>query len=301
MSEPIEFTAARAGRADAVVGDHFPGASRRRVTALFSDGGVRVDGKRARKGDTVIAGARVQVAHAPVTDDELRPLADDSVAVTLAYHDAHLVVLDKAAGVPSHPLRAGELGCAANWLAARFPECVTVGDDPREAGLANRLDTGTSGLLVAARDADTWRGLRSMFATGQVDKRYLALVAGAPGNGSCEAPLSQRGKRSVIDYAGGLDAITEWTTVSTHGDYTLLECVARTGRMHQLRAHLAHVGAPIVGDARYRGPEVELAGHFLHAARVRFAHPVTGAAIDQSSPLPADRQALLDRLGRNSA
>jgi 23S rRNA pseudouridine1911/1915/1917 synthase len=297
MSEPITFDADSAGRADAVVGRRYPDAGRRRIAELFAERAVRVDGKLVKKGDRVRAGSTVSLERPPTEPADTACQPDPSVGVTLLVEDPRLLVMNKPAGVPSQPLRAGELGCAANWLVARYPETAGIGDDPREAGLVHRLDIGTSGALMAARDRETWDALRRLLRAGAIEKRYLALVAGSPGDGSCEAPLTQRGKRSVVDYADGLEAYTEWRTVDRFGDLTLLECVAETGRMHQVRAHLAHVGAPIAGDRRYGGPPVDgIVGHFLHAAQLALLHPSTAAQIDVAAPLPADRAALLARL-----
>ena len=111
--------------------------------------------------------------------------------------------------MPSQPLRAGELGTIANAIAFRFPECVAIGDDPRDGGLVHRLDIGTSGVLIAARTLDAYRALRAAFGAGMVVKHYLAITDGRPVARECDAPLAQRGKRVVVDLADGLPAYTE--------------------------------------------------------------------------------------------
>lgn len=285
-----------AGRADLVVGRRFPGASRNRLAALFREKRVRIDGRVAKKGTQVPVGSQVTVDGEPVADEDLRALPNPEIELTVLYEDEHIVAIDKRAGMASHPLKAGELDTVANAVVARYPECATVGDDPREAGLVHRLDRDTSGVLVVARAPETWRRLRAELGAGRAEKRYLALVEGGPpGANSCFASLAQRGRRSVVDEGRGLDAHTEWTVVDRLDGYTLLECVAHTGRMHQIRAHLAHCGSPIAGDELYGGaPREGITGHFLHAARLSLA------GYELEAPLPPDRATALEAL-RTSA
>lgn len=298
MNEPISIRvgASEAGRVDRVVARHFPEAGRRRLAALFRDRAVRIDGRIARKGDHAAVGALITLAQTPATGEALRPVAADDPSIEILHADDHLLALNKPADMPSHPLAAGETGTVANVIAARFPECVGVGDDPREAGLAHRLDRDTSGALLIARDRATWLALRQGFSRGEVHKRYLALVQGAASRGESEAPLLTRAGRAVVDGAG-LDAHTSWTVVERYEGYSLLEVVAHTGRMHQVRAHLADAGWPIAGDKLYGGTVLSgTGGHFLHAASLELVHPRTGATVRVEAPLPATRAAVLASL-----
>jgi 23S rRNA pseudouridine1911/1915/1917 synthase len=291
-----------AGRLDRVLVARFPGVGRRRWAALFADGAVAVDGTRARKGERVAAGAVVTLREAPAVGDALAPVPQPELALDVLHEDAQLVAVCKPAGPPSHPLRAGETGTVANALVARYPECAGAGRDPREAGLVHRLDRGTSGVLLAARDPGAWQALRRAFAAGEVDKRYLALVAGAAADGACDAPLRSAGRRAVVarpGERGALPASTSWRAIARGAGVTLLAVHAATGRMHQVRAHLAACGAPLVGDPLYGGPTeaagIEVALPFLHAARVMV--PRGGEPLDIRAPLPRDRAELLARLG----
>jgi 23S rRNA pseudouridine1911/1915/1917 synthase len=163
----------------------------------------------------------------------------------------------------------------------------------RDGGLVHRLDVGTSGVLVAARTAEAYRALRDAFHAGAVAKEYLAIVDGRPVSRDCEAPLAQRGDHVAVDYTDGLAASTAFVVERASAAHALVRCLARTGRMHQVRAHLAHVGAPIAGDTRYGGAAVP--GHdgfFLHAAKLVLPD---GLAIE--APLPARFTAALAACG----
>lgn len=285
-AEPCEFVvgAEDAGRADKVVARRFPWASRRRLADLFARGAVRIDGRVAKKGTAAAPGALIAIAELPSTRDELIPVADGSLPI--AHQDERLVAVVKPSGMPSQPLRAGETGTAANALVAMFPHTAGIGDDPREAGLVHRLDTGTSGLLVSALDRDAWVALRAAFGAGSVEKQYLALVAGDAPPGESELPLAQSGKRVVAGHgsATAMSAHTEWHA-EAHGDgVTLLRCTARTGRMHQIRAHLAHAGHAIVGDTLY-GDVADPRPFFLHAESIDLPHP-NGERLRLTAPLP---------------
>lgn len=267
----MKITVELADRVDKALARHFPEAGRRQLALLFDEGCVRVAGKLAKKGDRVVAGDVIELSREPVSGDALRPAPDPDAAAQLVVlvERSDIVVINKPAGMPSQPLRPGELGTAANAIVARYPECVAIGDDRRDGGLVHRLDIGTSGLLVAARTPEAYRALRDAFGAGLVDKHYLAITDGRPVSRECDLPLLQRGKRVVVDHTDGLAAHTTFTVERESPAHALVRCDARTGRMHQVRAHLAAVGSPIAGDELYGGAPVPgLDGFFLHAAHI---------------------------------
>ena len=289
----MRITAAEAGRADKVLAKHFPEAGRRALAELFERGAVRVAGKRVKKGDRVAIGDEIELEPEPEARTARRPLPDPSIALDVLVERADFVAVAKPAGVPSQPLRAGELGTIANAIAARWPECAQLGDDDRDGGLVHRLDIGTSGVLVAARTPEAYRGLRDAFHGGRVAKEYLAITCGRPAARECDAPLAQRGDHVRVDYADGLPAVTTFELVRASASHALVRCHAHTGRMHQVRAHLAHVGAPIAGDTRYGGAVLD--GHdgfFLHAAKLALPDAVTIEA-----PVPERFAAALAAVG----
>ncbi len=281
----MKLTIDVADRVDKALARFYPAAGRRQLAQLFDEGAVRVNGRRARKGDRVAVGDTIELTREPVHGAALRPAPDPDVPLVVLAERSELIAVAKPAGVPSQPRRAGELGTMANAIAFRFPECVAIGDDPRDGGLVHRLDIGTSGVLIAARTQDAHRALRAAFGAGMVVKHYLAITDGRPVARECDAPLAQRGKRAVVDLAEGLPAYTEIAALRTLPRHALVRCIARTGRMHQVRAHLAHVGAPLTGDTLYGG--APLPGHdgfFLHAEQV--ALPLGGEQLVVTAPVP---------------
>jgi len=291
MTTKVTVQPGQEGRVDKALAAHYPEAGRRQLAELFDAGAIRVRGKRAKKGDRVSAGDVIELERTPVSGDALRPAPDPSITLELLVERPDWVAVNKPAGIPSQPLRAGELGTIANALAAKFPECAAIGDDPRDGGLVHRLDIGTSGVLIAARTADAYARLREQFGSGQIEKHYLAITDQRPVSRECDAPLVQRGNHVAVDHTDGLAAYTQFIVERATSTHALVRCIARTGRMHQVRAHLAHVGSPITGDARYGG--AALPGHegfFLHAAQVSLADTTIEA------PLPARFSAALAAL-----
>ena len=270
---------------------------RTRVKELLERGAVRIGGRPPRKGDRTVAGARVEVT---LPAEDPRPVAEPELPLRVLHVDAQLIAVDKAAGMPSHPLEPGERGTVVNALVARYPECADASEDPREGGLVHRLDTLTSGVLLAARTPEAWRALREAFSGRQVDKRYLAVVTGPVADeGEIDLPLRHRGDHVEPALGGGgREALTDFRVLSRAADAALLEVRIRTGVLHQIRAHLAAIGAPVLGDEAYGGrPHPGLERFFLHAAHLGLVHPVTAARLEISAPLPADLRRALGQLG----
>jgi 23S rRNA pseudouridine1911/1915/1917 synthase len=287
---------ARAGaRVDHLVAEARPGLGIPGARRLVAAGGVRVDGRVARKGERVVVGQTVEI------DDALEPSAaaaarvepDGTLAVAWLAVDEVLVAIDKPAGVPSHPLRGGERGTAANAIVARFPECAAASPDAREGGLVHRLDNETSGVLLAARGREAWESLRAALRAPTCVKTYLAEVAGAPPDHGVEsAPIGRAGRRGGRVRVGSgrvpLAARTEWEVVERRGPTTLVRARLHAGRAHQVRAHLAAAGFPIAGDAIYGDEAARAAAPRLrlHAHTISFAHPRTRATVLIEAPPP---------------
>ncbi len=299
----LRVTAAADGsRVDRFVGDALH-LSRAKLKKLFEQGAVRIDGRRAKKGDCLRPGQNVRVRLAGQTD---AVIPNPQAALAVLYQDEGLVFVDKPSGSPSHPLAPGESGTVANALVARFPECASASIEPREAGLCHRLDTATSGVIVAARDRQTWTRMRQAFSHGEIDKRYLALVAGPIADeGEIEVPLRHRssGAASRVEPAlpgqvGARRAKSSFRVVGRAADYALVEVRIHTGVLHQVRAHLAAIGAPVVGDALYGGrSDPGLGRFFLHARSLELDHPKTRRRLRIQSSLPSELARALARIG----
>jgi 23S rRNA pseudouridine1911/1915/1917 synthase len=292
VSEAFE---AVAGRLDAVVAERL-GVSRAHAQRAISTGGVRVDGERRPKSFRLAGGERVEVDLATTTG-----LAPEAPPVDVRYRDAHLAVVAKPAGIPTHPTENRRTGTLVNRLLGMDVPLAPRGG-PLRPGIVHRLDVGTSGLLVVASDDETHESLAAMFAAHRIGRRYLALVRGAVAHDRFEvdAPLGRRGARIHV-VTGGRAAATGFEVRERFEGATLLDATPRTGRTHQIRVHLASVGHPILGDVRYggggeRARALGLSRPFLHACRLAFDHPVTGSRIDLEEPLPDDLAEALRRL-----
>jgi len=290
------------GRVDKVLAKRYPTAGRKQLAELFEAGEIKLKGKRAKKGDPVAAGDEITLEREPVSRDARRAQPDPSIALEVIHETPELVVVHKPSGVPSQPLQAGELGTMANAIVARWPECAAIGDDVRDGGLVHRLDIGTSGLLVAARTADAYRRLREAFGKGEVHKEYLAIVDGAPSVNEVDAPLSQRGDHVAVDHNDGLTASTTFAPFESTGSHSLVRCFAKTGRMHQVRAHLAFAGSPIAGDVLYKGTPIEgHPGFFLHAYKMHVpAADGSETALEMIAPVPERFRAAAEAVGLKS-
>jgi 23S rRNA pseudouridine1911/1915/1917 synthase len=286
----------RAGaRVDQFVAAVVPGLSVAAARRLVEGGAVRVDGRVGKKGARLSAGQSIEVDDqakvAEASPDARRVTAEPAAPLALLLVDEMFVAIDKPAGVPSHPRAPGEGGTAANALVARFPECAGASPDPREGGLCHRLDTGTSGVLVAARSAEAWSALRAALSRADCEKTYLAEVVGVPpASGESNAAIGRVGRRGArVRVDGGrqpLPAHTSWEVIASRGETTLVRVRLSKGRAHQVRAHLAAAGHPIVGDDLY-GAQGEASGQLrLHAASIRFVHPRTNQPILIEAPAP---------------
>lgn len=280
------------------------GLGRRGIAALLRADAVRVNGRRAAKGTLLAPGDEITIdAALPST---LRP---EAAALAMIYCDTELVAVDKAPGMPSTAGRNGGPSVAGALL-DRFPEMSAI-DAVRAGGLLHRLDTGTSGVLLAARTPETYGRVRAAFAAKRLVKEYLAVVRGRLASaGTIALPLARpprSRKRMVVAPAGtGWSAVTEYRPLAATDELTLVHLRMRTGVTHQLRVHLAELGHPVLGDRRYglRSPapaatiDVDEAWHYLHALRIHDDDPADPALpCALAAPFPRHWRALATRLG----
>jgi 23S rRNA pseudouridine1911/1915/1917 synthase len=262
-------------------------ASRADAALLVTAGGASVDGVVVTTGKV-----RLREGQHVVVDPSLLPVpelpsADATVDFTVVFADAHVVVIDKPAGLVVHPGAGRSEGTLVNGLLARFPEMADVGE-PHRPGIVHRLDVGTSGLMVAARSQDAYHALVGALSEHRVERTYRTLVWGCPAS-----PVG------VID---GKPARTHYRVLHRfrdHGEIAEVRCRLETGRTHQIRVHLAAIGHPVVGDATYGGTRTALVTQrpMLHAEALAFEHPVDGTRLEFTSELPDDMRAVLAGLG----
>ncbi len=319
MTAPLKLTVPAPGSGERL--DRFLAAaqtdlSRSRLQTLIREGHVSVNGRPARASQRLHRGDAVEVALPPVLDAP--GLEPEPLSVNVVFEDAHLLVIDKPAGMIVHPGAGARSGTLVNALLHRVPSIRGVGG-PDRPGIVHRLDKDTSGLLVVAKTTLAHRKLVDMLGRRAVRRVYLALVWGDPSadQGEIEARLGRdprHRQRMAVVARGGRPALTRWRVRERFGVATLLEVRLETGRTHQIRVHLAHARHPIVGDPTYGGrPKKQLSAgererslatdllrclprQALHAVELAFTHPVTGDKRTFTSPMPEDLRLALARL-----
>ena len=293
--------------------------SRSRIKALIEDGRVALRGAAARDpAKKVAAGDAVSLDVPP--PEAAEPQAED-IALEIVHEDDHLIVIYKPAGLVVHPASGHETGTLVNALIAHCGESLSGVGGVKKPGIVHRIDKDTSGLLVVAKTDAAHHGLSRLFADHgrklSLTREYLAFVWGVPGraHGTIEAPLgrhsTQREKMAVVPEARGREAITHWERIADYGVAALVRCQLETGRTHQIRVHMAHIGHPLIGDATYgagfktkvaklpeaaRAAVAALGRQALHAATLGFQHPVTKEEMMFESELPEDLAALMAAL-----
>lgn len=288
-------------RADEVVLRHFPGFSRKEVRALFESGRVRLSGRRLKKGERVEPGELVvEAPPAPVTPDPSLPLQ-------VLFESDDFVIVDKPAGLPTAPLSRTQPRSLAAALLARYPELAGIGFREREPGLVHRLDTQTSGVVLAARNQPAFELVRELFGSSAIDKRYLAVTrAGLPDAGEIETllgpdPADARRVRVFETPPEGYAKAcrTRYRVIERGPEFALVELDVKRAFRHQIRAHLAHLGFPIAGDAVYGGPPAPELGarHALHGSVIAWPGDAARAGFRGEAPLPSELLTLVGRAG----
>ncbi|HUC15810.1 MAG TPA: RluA family pseudouridine synthase [Acidimicrobiales bacterium] len=316
LTVPAALEAERVDRGAALL----VGLSRAEASRLVDEGRVRISGLVVRAGSRRLrSGELLEVDLAGHTPLQPRPAPRSATssgpppAAAVVFADEDLVVVDKPAGLVVHPGAGNSEGTLVQQLVRLFPEISAVGPEDDRPGIVQRLDKGTSGLMVVARTSAAREGLVAQLAARSVERAYLAVVHGEleADEGTVDAPLgrsqSHRVKMAVVQ--GGRQALTHYRAESRSTSpvpVTLVSCRLGTGRTHQVRVHFAAIGHPLLCDDRYSKPSQLAAARtalpglrrpWLHAARLGFTHPVTGEPLRFSSELPADLAATLGPLG----
>ena len=282
--------------------------SRTRIQELIAEGRVSVNGVITKPSHRVEAGEQVDIE---VPAAQAPGVAPEAVPLDVLYEDEDLAVINKPAGIAVHPGAGESSGTLVGALLYRFGNLSAIGG-PQRPGIVHRLDKGTSGALVIARTDEAHRGLVEQFQERLVEKTYVALLHGKMHEkaGRIALPVARdlrRRTRMTTRRRDGRTARTDWSAKLFLGGFTLIEAGLHTGRTHQLRVHFSSLGFPVVGDALYGAPRVELVHgtrlpelgrNFLHAARIRFSHPRTGKPLDVRAPLATELKTYIYALGR---
>jgi len=304
-----EVPLAAAGRRfDQALAGMFPDYSRSRLSGWIKSGAVTLDGAPAPPRQLLRGGERVCLE--VELEDEVSSAPED-IALAVVHEDAHLLVLDKPAGLVVHPGAGNPAGTLLNALLHHDPRLAEL---PR-AGIVHRLDKDTSGLMVVAKTLPAYTALVDLLSRHEVERQYEAVVLGTlVAGGTVDAPIGRsmgdRLRQAVRDEEDGKRAVTHYRVRERFRAHSLLQCQLETGRTHQIRVHLAHIGHPLVGDPLYggglklsKGASAELAATLrgfrrqaLHAEKLSFIHPATGEAMSFDAQRPADQQQLIEAL-----
>jgi 23S rRNA pseudouridine1911/1915/1917 synthase len=313
-TEILNFTVdedAAGSRIDAFLASRVARLSRTRIQRAIEDADVLVGDRavkpsyRVRPGDVI----EIDLPEPPPLD-----LTPEAIPLRIVFEDDDLIVVDKAAGMVVHPGAGVERGTLANALAYHFNSLSAAAGRIRP-GIVHRIDKETSGLMVAAKNDAAHERLSDQFRDRKVFKMYTALVYGRTKDDRGEITarlgrsLRNRTRMAVLGGGAGRAAHTIFKVTARYSEFTLLDVEIRTGRTHQIRVHLSHIGHPVVGDAVYGGGRENsirdqearravknLGRHFLHSTRLAFAHPRSGERLEFASPLPSELSSLLESL-----
>ena len=306
----IRVEAGEAGtRLDKFLAKRFSDHSRNYFQQLIKKGKISVNKNPADKDASLKPDDLVLGELEPVGEISIAP--DDSVKFKVIYDAKEFAVVEKPAGLVTHPSATHKRGTLVNGLLARWPEIAGVGEDPLRPGIVHRLDKETSGLMVVAKTQPMYLWLKKQFQDRKVEKKYIALVFGkmSQKEGEISVPIARRKTKQIAipdankGFSGNAyksrKASTGFKILDFYNDFTLVEALPRTGRMHQIRVHFKHIGHPLAGDKTYASKRVlsalPMERHFLHAGYLAFNLP-SGEKAEFSSDLPADLKEILNGL-----
>ena len=290
-------------RLDAWLTTQEPDLSRARIQALIHDGHILLDGRQVKSSQKLAEGQVISLSIPPPVEVSLKP---EDIPLEVLFEDADVIVLNKPAGLVVHPAAGHASGTLVNALLARCPDLAGIGGEKRP-GIVHRLDRDTTGVMVVAKNEIAMRSLVNQFRNRQVTKEYLALVWGHlnPLAGRAETLIGRNPhdrKKMCTRPDIGREAVTIYETVKTFAATSLVKVRIETGRTHQIRVHMAHLGHSVVGDPQYGRsrpgvlpvpvPERQM----LHAARLTFIHPRTGKPMVFDAPLPGEMSGLIAAL-----
>lgn len=285
-----------ASRLDKFLSEQLPSLTRSYVKNLIDDGLVLVNDHPAKPSQKLKAGDSVRVTEPDAAPIEVTP---QEIPLDVLYEDSDVIVINKPAGLTVHPAPGHPDSTLVNAILARCPDLGAINGDIRP-GIVHRLDKDTSGVMVVAKNQAAQQSLAQQFKDRTVEKSYIALATGRVKHekGMITAALGRnpRDRKKISVLVGGRPSITSYQVVRRYKEATLIEALPKTGRTHQIRAHMASIGHPLVGDGLYGGGTKLLGRQFLHAARLAFTHPRTGQRVSFEAKLPDDLERVLAQL-----
>ncbi|MDE3045875.1 MAG: RluA family pseudouridine synthase [Verrucomicrobiota bacterium] len=284
-------------RIDVLLRQRYPHHSRTYFQTLIEDGFVLLNGHPIKKRVVPIEGDEIEVCFQLTPELSLAP---ESIPLDILYEDEHLIAVNKPVGLVVHPAPGHWSGTFVNALLGHC-ENLPLSDHLRP-GIVHRLDKQTSGVLIAAKTTRAHQLLIEQFSQREIEKVYLAICIGRPANGTVSAPIGRHPvhRKEMTVLPDGKEAITDIKVLAFHQNLSLVLAKPKTGRTHQIRVHLKHLGAPVLGDEIYGSSRANetLQAHrqLLHAYQLRLRHPISGASLQFTAPLPADFKHFLQQL-----
>ncbi len=301
MNEPLRFTIGpQRGRLDTVLASLVPQYSRSHLKHLIEDGCVRVNGNIPKPKYNVISGDVVEITIPPAKPVEAEP---QDIPLDIVYEDNDVIVINKPQGMVVHPAPGNPDGTLVNALLHHCGQLPGINGMMRP-GIVHRIDKDTSGLIVAAKTDAAYKGLAAQIKARTAARIYHAVVEGTVKDdaGVIDAPIGRhpadRKRMAVTDRGRTRRAVTEYEVLARYAGYTLIEARLETGRTHQIRVHMAHIGHPLAGDPVYgrKRQLFNLPGQALHAARLILTHPVSGEPMEFTAPPPDSFTNLVEKL-----
>jgi 23S rRNA pseudouridine1911/1915/1917 synthase len=297
------------GRLDSALASALPDLSRARIQALIAEDALLIGGQIITDGSSKKFGGQRFELNVPAPRADKAEAQD--IKLDIVFEDDHLIIVDKPAGLVVHPAAGHADGTLVNALLHHCRGKLSGIGGVQRPGIVHRIDKDTSGLLVVAKSDVAHEGLAKLFAAHDIERKYFAIVSGSPAQpaGTVRTQIGRsttnRKKMAVLPDNKGKHAVTHYRTVESFGKTALVECTLETGRTHQVRVHMAHIGHPLIGDSVYSnrqnpyriGPnQSKFDRQALHAASLGFIHPVSGETLRFDSGLPEDMQLLLSQL-----
>ena len=299
--EPILLTTEQGKhkRLDAFLAECVEGVSRAAAAKLIESGAVLVNGKPAAKSCKLTGAETVEVT---LPEPEPIDAAPQDIPLDVVYEDADVIVVNKPSGLVVHPAPGHPDGTLVNALLYHCGDSLSGVGGALRPGIVHRIDRDTSGLIIAAKNDAAHQSLAAQLKDHTLARTYECIVVGnlRDDSGTVDAPIARdpRDRKRMAVVSGGREAVTHWEVIARYPGYTHVRCRLETGRTHQIRVHMAHIGHPILGDTVYgaKKPVPGLTGQCLHAVGLRFAHPRTGEVVELSCPLPDEFTAMLKKL-----